>query len=549
MISGLMNDDFPLTVQYILRRARTMNGHRTVSAATADRGVQHRTYAEVGNRVDSLCCALRSLGVEVGDRVATLAWNTFEHLEAYLGVPAMGAVLHTVNVRLHEDQIVYVINAGGAQVLLVDSSMCELVERIAPRLETVRHIVMIGEPENSASMSLPVTMQVAHYEELIGRHDGGFEYPVLDDHMASGLCFTSGTTSNPKGVLYSHRSTVMHAIGLALADSLAVSSRDRVLAIVPMFHANGWGLAHAAAMVGADLVLPGRWLQPDRIATLLEEQRITLSGAVPTVWSDLLHYVEGKDIDLSALHTVSCGGSAVPRSLLEGFDRLGVTMLHAWGMTEVSPLGAVARPPADTQGENLWQARTSQGRLLPLLEARLAGDDDEEVPHDGHSRGELLIRGPWVATSYYGTDPSPDSFIDDWLRTGDIATITSDGYIRLVDRVKDLIKSGGEWISSVDLENCLVDHPDVLEACVVARPDPKWGERPLAFVVSNPESTAPTIEVLTEHLRSRVPRWWLPEDFVFVDELPRTSVGKLDKKKLRAGAITSTDRQSATHAE
>jgi fatty-acyl-CoA synthase len=403
-----------------------------------------------------------------------------------------------------------------------------LLARVLEELTAVEHFIVMGDGDAG---DLP---NVLRYEELLAEQPGGYDYPALDDRAAASLCYTSGTTGNPKGVLYSHRSVLMHAIGLSLADAIGLSSRDRVLPVVPMFHANAWGLAQAAPLTGADIVMPGRFLQAEPLAKAIESERVTVAGAVPTIWLDLLRHLNAHPADLSSLHTVICGGSAVPRALMEGFDAHGVTIVQAWGMTETSPLGSVARPPSDAEGEERWSYRTSQGKLIPLLEARLIGGAaDEEVPWDGESTGELEIRGPWVASSYYEDDSAPEKFHDGWLRTGDIAAITPDGYIRISDRSKDVIKSGGEWISSVELENELMAHPAIAEAAVIARPDERWGERPLACVVLE-EGEACSAEDLCAHLGDRVARWWIPEEFAFIEEVPKTSVGKFDKKVLRA---------------
>jgi fatty-acyl-CoA synthase len=453
MLEGLMQHDHPLTMQHILGRARTMNGHREVVTLTED-GPVRATYAEVGERADRLCSALRALGIEQGDRVGTFAWNTQRHLEAYLGVPAMGAVLHTLNIRLFPEQLAYVVNHASDRVILVDDSLVPLLARVLDELEGVEHFIVMGDGDAG---DLP---NVLRYEELLAEQGDGYDYPALDDRAAASLCYTSGTTGNPKGVLYSHRSLLLHAVGLSMADAIGVSARDRVLPVVPMFHANAWGLAQAAPLAGADLIMPGRFLQAEPLANAIESERVTIAGAVPTIWLDLLRHLNAHPADLSSLHTVICGGSAVPRALMEGFDAHGVTIVQAWGMTETSPLGSVARPPSEAEGEERWSYRTSAGKLIPLLEARLIGGaEDEEVPWDGESTGELEIRGPWIASTYYADDSAPEKFHDGWLRTGDIAAITPDGYIRISDRTKDVIKSGGEWISSVELENELMAHP------------------------------------------------------------------------------------------
>ena len=526
MLEGLVQHDHPLTLQHILRRMRRMYGDSEVVTLTDD-GTTRASYAEVCDRIDRLCRALRVLGVQDGDRVATFAWNSQRHLEAYMGVPCMGAVLHTLNIRLFEEQLTYIANHAKDKVVLVDDSLVPLLEKVAPRFETVEHYVVMGDGDAG---SLPNALR---YEELLAEQPEGFDYPELDDRAAAGLCYTSGTTGNPKGVLYSHRSNVLHALASCLADAIAISNADRVLPVVPMFHANAWGLPHASTFVGADLVMPGRFLQPEPLARLIEQERVTVAAAVPTIWSDLLRYADEHRPDLSSLRVVPCGGAAVPLELMKGWqERHGVYVLQAWGMTETSPVGSVARPPREVEGEAQWEHRVKAGRILPLVEARIVDDNGEEVPWDGESTGELEVRGPWIASDYYEDPTGRDKFDDGWLRTGDIAAIDSHGAIRITDRAKDVIKSGGEWISSVDLEGALMAHPGVLEAAVIAKPDERWQERPLACVVRC-EGADVSAEELREHLRSRVAKWWLPDEFAFIDEVPKTSVGKFDKKVLR----------------
>ena len=526
MLEGLVQHEHPLTLQHILRRMRRMYGDSEVVTLTDD-GTTRASYAEVCDRIDRLCRALRALGVQDGDRVATFAWNSQRHLEAYMGVPCMGAVLHTLNIRLFEEQLTYIANHAKDKVVLVDDSLVPLLEKVAPRFETVEHYVVMGDGEAG---SLPNALR---YEELLAEQPEGFDYPELDDRAAAGLCYTSGTTGNPKGVLYSHRSNVLHALASCLADAIAISNADRVLPVVPMFHANAWGLPHASTFVGADLVMPGRFLQPEPLARLIEQERVTVAAAVPTIWSDLLRYADEHRPDLSSLRVVPCGGAAVPLELMKGWqERHGVYVLQAWGMTETSPVGSVARPPREVEGEAQWEHRVKAGRILPLVEARIVDDNGEEVPWDGESTGELEVRGPWIASDYYEDPTGRDKFDEGWLRTGDIAAIDSHGAIRITDRAKDVIKSGGEWISSVDLEGALMAHPGVLEAAVIAKPDERWQERPLACVVRC-EGADVSAEELREHLRSRVAKWWLPDEFAFIDEVPKTSVGKFDKKVLR----------------
>jgi fatty-acyl-CoA synthase len=526
MLEGLMQHDHPLTLQLVLERMRGMNGDGEVVTLTGE-GRTRATYAQVGERVDRLCRGLTELGVKDGDRVATFAWNSQHHLEAYLAAPCMGAVLHTLNIRLFGDQLVYIVNHARDSVILVDSTLVETLAELAPRFETVRHFVVMGDADLSL---LPGAIS---YEALLERQPAGFDYPELDDRSAAGLCYTSGTTGNPKGILYSHRSQVLHTLGLCMADSLGTSRDDRVMPVVPMFHANAWGLAYASAMVGADLIMPSRFLQAEPLARLIEDERVTLAGAVPTIWMDLLRYADVHKPDLSSIRIVVCGGAAVPRALMEAFqERHGMRIIQAWGMTETSPLGSVAHPPAGSEGEEHWTHRTTAGRLLPLVEGRIVADDGEVLAWDGELTGELQVRGPWIASTYYEDPESGAKFDDGWLRTGDVASIDPRGYIRISDRSKDVIKSGGEWISSVELELELMAHPGVAEAAVIARPDERWSERPLACVVLEPGASVSAAQ-LSEHLTDRVVSWWIPDDYAFIDEVPKTSVGKFDKKLLR----------------
>jgi fatty-acyl-CoA synthase len=526
VLEGLMQHDHPLTLQLVLERLRRMHSTGSVVGVRQDARAT-RSYGELAERADRLCRGLTELGVRPGDRVATFAPNTPEHMEAYLAVPCMGAVLHTVNVRLFADQVEYVVNHAEDAVILVDDSLVPVLEPLAERFETVRSFVVMGSGDGG---SLPNTVS---YEELLAAQPSGFDYPALDDRQAAGLCYTSGTTGNPKGVLYSHRSNILHALGQCMADSIGMGASDRVMPVVPMFHANAWGMPYGSALTGADLIMPGPDLSGAALADLIEAERVTVSGAVPTIWMDLLRHADEHHPDLSSLRVVVCGGSAVPLALMQAFqERHGVRILQAWGMTETSPLGSVAHPPSDVGGDEEWGYRSTAGRPAPLVEARLVRDEGEEAPWDGESTGELQVRGPWVAREYYRDESSVEKFDDGWLRTGDIASIDPRGYIHLSDRVKDVVKSGGEWISSVALENAIMEHPAVREAAVIASPDERWGERPLACVVTE-EGEQLTHAELCEHLRSRVAKWWLPDALAIIDEVPKTSVGKFDKKVLR----------------
>jgi fatty-acyl-CoA synthase len=538
MLEGLMQHDHPLSLQLVLERMRGMNGDAEVVTLT-DVGRTRATYAEVGDRVDRLCRGLQELGVEPGDRVATFAWNSQHHLEAYLAAPCMGAVLHTLNIRLFAEQLVYVVNHAQDKVILVDSLLVDALAQHVDQLETVEHYVVMGErsgDERSArggGGDLSKLPNAIAYEELLARQEPGFDYPAIDDHAAAGLCYTSGTTGDPKGVLYSHRSNILHTMGQCMADGLGVCRDDRILPVVPMFHANAWGLPYAACMAGASLIMPSRFLQAEPLAKLIGSERVTMAGAVPTIWLDVLRWSDEHKPDLSSIRIVACGGAAVPRALMKAFEeRHGMRIVQAWGMTETSPLASVAHPPAASEGDEYWDYRSTAGRLMPLVQARIVADDGSIVAWDGESTGELQVRGPWIARTYYEDPDADDKFDDGWLRTGDVASLDARGYIRISDRSKDVIKSGGEWISSVHLENELMGHDAIAEAAVIAKPDERWSERPLACVVFEAGQEA-SIDELREHLASRVAKWWIPEDFAVIDEVPKTSVGKFDKKVLR----------------
>jgi fatty-acyl-CoA synthase len=527
MLEGLVQHDYQLTLQHVRMRMRDVFGDSEV--VTQDEGGRRRgSFTDVVARGDRLAGALKTLGIEPGDRVATFAWNTQEHLEAYVAVPCMGAVLHTLNIRLFEEQLTYIANHARDRVVLVEDCLVPVLERVANTFETVEHFIVIGDGDSG---SLP---NVLRYEELLADAEEHFDYPEVQGDQAAGLCYTSGTTGNPKGVLYSHRSNILHSLGTCLTDAMGLCAADRMLAVVPMFHANAWGIPYAAGLVGTDLIMPARFLQAEPIARLIEEERVTISAAVPTIWMDLLGYLENNEVDLSSIRRIMCGGAAVPRTLMEQWqERHGVQIIQAWGMTETSPLGSVAIPPPSAEGEEYWEFRSRQGRVMPLVEARLIDEDGAIVAHDGTSTGELEVRGPWIASAYYESAEGADRFHDGWLRTGDIASIDSHGFIRISDRAKDVIKSGGEWISSVDLEVALMAHPDVAEAAVISKPDERWTERPLACVVRR-EGSEVTAQELAEHLSGLVARWWIPDEFAFIEEVPKTSVGKFDKKVLRA---------------
>lgn len=520
--------DFPLTITTIMRYGADAFGDVEVSTWTGD-GSRRRGYAEIGERAARLAGALRGLGVDGDQRVATFMWNNTEHLEAYLAVPSMGAVLHTLNLRLFPDQLVYIANHAEDYVVIVDGSLIPLLAGVLPQLKTVRHVIVVGEGDTSPLDG--AGKELHSYEDLLAAAPPTFDWPEIDERSAAAMCYTSGTTGNPKGVVYSHRSAYLHSMAASTGNAIGLSASDRVLPVVPMFHANAWGLPYAAVMAGAALIMPDRFLQAEPLVRLIETERPTVAGAVPTIWADVLRHTKEHGSDLSSLRLVPCGGSAVPEALMRGFDEIGVRIVQAWGMTETSPVATVAHPPPGSSGEEAWQARISQGRVLAGLEMRIVGDGDVVLPNDGEAVGEVEIRGPWITGAYY-KDEDPDKFHDGWLRTGDVGTLSPGGFLTLTDRAKDVIKSGGEWISSVELENHLMAHPDVLEAAVVGVPDDRWQERPLASVVVREGATV-TPEQLREFLTGRVAKWQVPERWTFIEEVPKTSVGKFDKKVLR----------------
>jgi fatty-acyl-CoA synthase len=531
-LQGLMQDDFPLTLNHIRGRVRSCNLGAEVVTLTEDGTVVRAAHAELAARFDRLARVLRTLGVEQGDRVGTFAWNNQRHLELYFAVPCTGAVLHTLNIRLFAEQLTYIVNHAEDKVIFVDDSLVPVLEKLAPSFTTVTNYVVMGDGDTG---ELPNALR---YEELLEEAGAEeFDYPELDERQAAALCYTSGTTGNPKGVLYSHRSISLHSSATLMTDANGLSRADRVLAVVPMFHANAWGLPYGAALAGADLILPDRFLTAEPLAKLIAAERPTLMGCVPTIFADLLRYADAHpEVDLSSLSNAACGGSAVPRQLMKDFEeRHGVRIFQAWGMTETSPVATYARPLEAEHGDAYWDDRARQGRPLPWVELRLIDDDGREMPWDGRSTGEIQVRGPWVAAGYF-REPDDEKFDAGWLRTGDIAAVDEKGFVQITDRAKDVIKSGGEWISSVELENELMSHPDVVEAAVIAKPDERWAERPLCCVVLR-EDADTTPEQLVEHLRGRVAKWWLPDEFAFVAEIPKTSVGKFDKKVLR-GRLT-----------
>jgi acyl-CoA synthetase (AMP-forming)/AMP-acid ligase II len=528
---GLMSS-YPLTLTHVFQRAERIFPEKRIATVQSD-GIVRTTYGEWAVRTRKLAGALDTLGISADGRVGTFAWNTARHLELYFAAPCSGRVLHTLNIRLFPDDVVYIADHASDEVVFVDRSLLKAFWPLVDRLETVKHVVVMND---GGDEEIPADGRVYDYEELLAAADP-VDFPVLEDeNQAAAMCYTSGTTGHPKGVVYSHRSTVLHSMGALVADAAGVSERDTIMPVVPMFHANAWGLCQAAVMAGSSLALPGPNMQPKALAELMESEKVTLAAGVPTIWMSVLPELEGRD--LSSLRDILCGGSAVPRALSEAYrEKIGLPILQAWGMTETSPVATTGRIKStllDRSEDELADLRAAQGLPIPLVDLRIVepGTDDQ-LPWNGEARGELQTRGPWIAAAYYHDERSSESFTEDgWLRTGDVATISPTGYVRLVDRTKDLVKSGGEWISSVELENAIMAHPKVAEAAVIGIPDEKWSERPLACVVPE-RGQEITLDELREFLAERVPKWWIPNDLEIIDEVPKTSVGKFSKKTLR----------------
>lgn len=541
-MDGLMMD-FPLTLAPILRRAETLFKHKAIVTRRPDKSFHRYTYGDFVPRAQKLAVALQHLGLRRGDRVATLCWNQYEHLEAYFGVPLAGAVLHTLNPRLHPSDLAYIVNDAEDRVLIIDETLLPVLEKFRADVR-IEHVVVI---EHAAKA--PAGM-IAYEDLLAGADANAFAYPELDEREAAAMCYTSGTTGRPKGVVYSHRALVLHTLGQA-SGAIGVFESDVVLPVVPMFHVNAWGLPFTCTMLGATQVFPGPYLDPVSLLEAFAGERVTYTAGVPTIWLGILRTLDErpKDYDLSSLRALVVGGSAAPKSMIRGFEeRHGLRVIHAWGMTETTPLGVVSSLMSDLEQadvETRYAYRAKQGFPVPFVEIR-AQNAGQVVPWDGKTMGELEVRGPWVARAYYKSPESADRFTaDGWFRTGDIVTIDARGYVEIQDRSKDLIKSGGEWISSVALENALMGHPAVAEAAVIAIPDERWQERPLAVVLFKPGQTA-TADELRAYLAPNFAKWWLPDAFEFVNEIPKTAAGKFRKTALRERFATRREASPAS---
>jgi fatty-acyl-CoA synthase len=531
-MTGLMMD-YPLTLTHILERSAKLYPRKEISSRLGDRSMHRYTYADFYARVHRLAHVLQQLGVKPGDRVGTLCWNSYRHLELYFAVPCAGAVLHTLNLRLPSDQLSYIINHAEDRVIFVDASLLSILEPVRSELKSVRELVVLDDA-GARSDDGP-----GGYESLLASAPAQpYSWPALEENAAAATCYTSGTTGHPKGVLYTHRSLVLHSYGICMADTFALSERDTILQLVPMFHANGWGIPFAGVMTGSRLVFSGRQLQSADIASLIQDEHATFTAGVPTLWMSLYSYLESNPHDISGLRTIACAGSALPRQFIELYQKkYGIQFMLAWGMTETTPIATVTSLKADLAqlpDKERFDLLARHGFPLAGVDVRIIGDTGNELAWDGVTMGELQVRGPWITSGYYNDPRSDQAFMDGWFRTGDVATIDAEGYIQIMDRTKDLVKSGGEWISSVDLENAIMAYPKVMEAAVIGVFHPKWQERPLACITPLPQykDEISKQEVL-DFLASRVAKWWLPDDIVFVDAVPKTSVGKFNKRALR----------------
>ncbi|MCP5368629.1 MAG: long-chain-fatty-acid--CoA ligase [Hyphomicrobiales bacterium] len=534
---GLMQSK-QLMISSILTHAAREHGEQEIVSAAVEGGMHRYTYADAEKRTKQLANALKALGVGVGDRVGTLAWNGYRHFELYYAISGIGAVCHTINPRLFPQQVAYIINHAGDKYLFVDLNILPLLEALAPHMPRVEGVVIMTDAAHMPETKLAETHKVICYEDLIGAEPETFDWPVFDENTAAGLCYTSGTTGNPKGVLYSHRSTLLHAYAVQMKDVAPVGAADCVLPVVPMFHVNAWGLPYAVPMAGGKLMMPGFRLDGENLTQMMNDEKVTLSSGVPTIWLGLLQYLRASGKRLETVKSLMIGGAACPLAIIEGFGKeFGVSIIHGWGMTELSPVGTLNAPKPgmeDYSDDDRYRHQLKQGRALFGFEMKVVDEDGNEQPRDGKSFGRLLCRGPWVCSAYYNDTENPDGILDDdgWFDTGDVATIDSQGYMQITDRTKDLIKSGGEWISSIELENIAVGHPGIQEAAVIALPHPKWDERPFVIAVRN-EGADVDRDGLLDYYKGKIADWMIPDDVVFVDELPHTATGKLLKTDLR----------------
>ena len=528
---GLMQD-WPLLIHRVIDYAAIQHPNRSVVSRSVEGPLHRTTYAQIRQRSLQLAQRLHRDGIGIGDRVATLAWNTARHLESWYGITGVGAIYHTLNPRLFEDQLVYIANHAADRLMFLDLTFVGLAEKIADRLPTIERYVILTDAANMPKTSLKNAIA---YEDYIAEADGDFKWVEVDENTAAGMCYTSGTTGHPKGVLYSHRSNLLHAMAAAMPDYLSLASRDVVMPVVPLFHANSWSLAFSAPMTGAALVMPGPKLDGASVFQLIEDEGVTMSAAVPTVWLGLLQYLESSGEKLTRLKRVTIGGSACPRAVTEAFEtKYGVTVSHAWGMTEMSPLGSFCTPKPETAalaGSELYDLKQKQGFAPFTVDMKITDDDGMALPWDGTTFGRLKVRGPAVSKAYFGLD---ENILDDdgYFDTGDVATIDENGYMNITDRAKDVIKSGGEWISSIELENLAVGHPDVAEAAVIGIPHPKWDERPLLLIVLKPDRS-PAKEEILAFMQGKIAKWWMPDEVLFVPEIPHTATGKISKKTIR----------------
>lgn len=529
-MQGLIMDR-PLLISDLLRHADAVSGEREIVSRSVEGPIHRYTYRDAHRRSRQLANALQALDVKLGDRIATLAWNTYRHFEVYYAVSGIGAVTHTLNPRLHPAQMAYIVNHAEDSYIFADLNLVPLIEAVTEDMPSVKGVVVMTDRANMPDTKIP---NVLCYEELVDAQSDDFEWPEFDENTASSLCYTSGTTGNPKGALYSHRSTIIHAYASALPDVLHMGENEVILPVVPMFHVNAWGIPYGATMVGAKLVFPGPKLDGASIHELLVDEGVTMTAGVPTIWHLLLNHWREAKTSVPSLKRVIIGGSACPESMVRAFqDEFGTDVRHAWGMTEMSPLGTVSLPkPSMGDPDTVLRKQIKQGRPVFGVQMRIVDDDGNELPHDGEAFGELHVRGPWITSGYFKMETSDVHGDDGWFATGDVSTLDADGYMEITDRAKDVIKSGGEWISSIELENAAMGHPDVAQAAVIGVPHPKWDERPLLIVVPAAGKT-PSHGDLTAYLSDKVAKWWLPDDTVITDELPLGATGKVLKTELR----------------